>query len=37
LESINPGAFIHDAEIIEDEIDDSVGQTNEMEEIDSDD
>ena len=37
LEEINPGSFIHDAEIIDDEFDDSVGKTNEMEEIDSDD
>jgi hypothetical protein len=37
LEQINPGSFIHDAEIIEDDLDDSVGKTDEMEEIDTDD
>lgn len=36
LEQINPGSFIQDAEIIEDDFDDSVGETNEMEEIDTD-
>jgi hypothetical protein len=36
LEQINPGSFIHDAEIIEDDFDDSVGETDEMEEIDTD-
>jgi hypothetical protein len=36
LESVNPGGFIHDAEIIDEENDDSVAITDETEEIDID-